>query len=93
MPTLKDLLACRLIPLDKNPGMRPIGIGEVMPIIIRKALTSCLRSDVINTNSNLQLYTGIRSECEIAVHASVDMFEDEKNHEIPQQMHQICSKV
>ena len=39
---------------------------------------------MINANSNLQLFTGIRSRCEIAVHASDDLFEDEENHGIIQ---------
>ena len=27
---LEPLMACRLIPLNKNPGLRPIGIDEVL---------------------------------------------------------------
>ena len=27
---LEAFLACRLIPLEKNPGLRPIGVGEVL---------------------------------------------------------------
>lgn len=27
--TLEGFLSCRLILLDKNPGLRPIGVGEV----------------------------------------------------------------
>ena len=39
LSSLIPLLACRLIPLDKCPGLRPIGIGEVLRRIIAKAIT------------------------------------------------------
>ena len=35
--SVKELYAGRLVPLDKNPGIRPIGIGEVLRRIISKA--------------------------------------------------------
>ena len=35
---------CRLIPLDKNPGVRPRGIGEVMTRIILRTITKCLKN-------------------------------------------------
>ena len=30
--SLESFIACRLIPLDKRPGLRPIGVGEVLRI-------------------------------------------------------------
>lgn len=45
--TIESLMACRLIPLDKNPGLRPIGVGEVLRRIIGKVVTYSLRNDVI----------------------------------------------
>ena len=35
---LEAYIACRLIPLDKDPGIRPIGIGQVLRRIIGKSI-------------------------------------------------------
>ena len=35
---LSAYCACRLIPLDKRPGVRPIGVSEVLRRIIEKAV-------------------------------------------------------
>ena len=40
--SLEAFLACRLIPLDKNPGLRPIGVGEILRRIAGKALLPVL---------------------------------------------------
>ena len=58
--SLEVLLVYRVMPLDKNPRLRPIGIGEGIRRITGKAVTSCLESDIINTNGNLQLRNEIR---------------------------------
>ena len=42
---LKELFACRLIPLDKYPGVRPIGI-KVLRRIIGKCVMKTLKVDV-----------------------------------------------
>ena len=38
--SLQAYVACRLIPLNKQPGVRPFGIGEVIRRIIGKAILS-----------------------------------------------------
>ena len=40
------LTACRLIALNKNPGCRPIRIGEVLRRIIRKAIIEVTKEDI-----------------------------------------------
>ena len=34
--TLEALLSCTLILLDKNPGLRPIGVGEIFRRLLKK---------------------------------------------------------
>ncbi|XP_057293937.1 uncharacterized protein LOC130622497 [Hydractinia symbiolongicarpus] len=72
--TLEVLMSCRLIPLDKCPGLRPIGIGEVLRRIMGKCVMAVLKKDVLEAAGNLQLCAGQKYGCEIAVHAMNDIF-------------------
>ena len=45
--TLKAFLSCRLIPLDKNPELRPIAVGKVFRRIVEKVIVYSLQDDII----------------------------------------------
>ena len=64
---VSPLLACRLIALDKNPGVCPIGIGDTSRQIIAKAILSFAKSDVQDASGCLQLCGGQLSGIEAAV--------------------------
>ena len=68
---------CRLIALDKNPGVRPIGICEVVRRIIAKAILSITRVDIEDAAGSFQLCAGQKSGTEAAVHAMNLAFQDE----------------
>ena len=55
---LTAFVACRLIALDKCPGVRPIGIGEVVRHILGKAILSTIESEILEA-------AGSRSEAAI----------------------------
>jgi hypothetical protein len=76
--TLEAYTACRLIPLDKNPGVRPIGIGETIRRIIGKAILQVVRKDVVESAGSLQLCAGQPGGCEAAVHAANEIFKEEE---------------
>jgi len=74
---LKAFLAARLIPLAKNPGVRPIAVGEVFRRIIGKAIMIAIESDVAQATAPVgQLCVGVPSACEVAVSALTSMFSD-----------------
>ena len=62
-------VACRLIPLNKNPGVRPIGIGEVPRRIIAKAILKAIGEDVKLAAGPIQTCAGHEAGCEAAIHA------------------------
>ena len=69
--------ACRLIALNKNPGVRPIGVGKAARRIIGKAILKEIKPDVLRVTGNLQLCAGQEAGAEAAVHAIRTLFQDE----------------
>ena len=73
--SISPLLACRLIALSKNPGVRPIGIGETVRRIIAKSVLSVIRGDIQDAAGTVQLCAGQISGTEAAVHTVRTLFE------------------
>ena len=84
MRSLTSLIACRLIPLDRNPGLRPIGIGEVLMYIIGKAVVYVLRPEIRSGGGGLQLYIGPEGDAESGIHGMRKIFDDDKTEAIIQ---------
>ena len=74
---LSAFLGCRLIALDKNPGVRPIGIGEIPQRIIAKAVLSVIGGDIQEAAGCIQLCSGQTSGIEAAVHAMNNAYHDD----------------
>ena len=53
--SLSPFLACRLIALDKCPGIRPIGICETARRIVSKAILTVIRDDLQDAAGSTQL--------------------------------------
>ena len=66
--------ACRLIAIDKCPGVRPIGIGEVVRRIIGKAVLGVISPDIQSVTGTVQLCTGQIAGIESAIHAMRHIF-------------------
>ena len=76
--SIEAVLACRLIPLDKNPGVRPIGIGEVMRRIFGKVLINTIKPDILKATGSVQVCAGQQAGCEAAVHAINQLFQEDE---------------
>ena len=80
---LTEFIACRLVPLDKgessdgSPGVRPVGIGEVLRRITGKLLIGVIKDDITTAAGPLQTCTGIKAGIEAAIHAMRQVFEEE----------------
>ena len=79
---IAPFLACRLIALDKNPGVHPIGIGDTARRIIAKAILAATKVDIQEAAGSLQLCAGQISGIEAAVHAVDSLFQQEETEAI-----------
>ena len=71
---LSPFLGCRLIALDKSPGVRPIGVCEVVRRIVAKAALYVIRDDIQAAAGPHQLCAGQIARTEAAVHAVRSVF-------------------
>ena len=67
---------CREVALDKMPGVRPIGIGDVF----RRLLAKCVLLETVSETSgacgSTQLCAGLPLGCEGAVHGMSALFDE-----------------
>ena len=55
---IAPLLTCHLIALNKNPGVRPISIGDTARRIMARAIISAIKDDVLESAGATQLCAG-----------------------------------
>ena len=73
---LTAFIACRLVALGKCPGVRPVGIGEVVRRIAGKAILSVTGMAVQEVTGALQVCSGQQGGCEAAIHAMRHVFSE-----------------
>ena len=65
----RALVACRLVALDKVPGTRPIGIGEIWRRLFTKCVISVCGKQATKAAGDYNLCVGLSAGIEGAVHA------------------------
>ena len=79
---LSPFLACRLIALNKNPGVRPIGICETSRRIVAKAVLSVTCQDILQAAGSLQLCAGQVAGIDAAIHTMSHLFNDDASEAV-----------
>ena len=79
---MEAFLVCRLIPLDKNSGLRPIGIAEVLRRIAAKVAVTHFRLEIVTSVGSLQVCAGQEAGCESIIHAMQAIYEEETCEEV-----------
>ena len=74
---LEGYTSCRLIPLDKNPGIRLIGVGEVLRRIVGKTIAGFLKEEIKEAVGPLQVCADHSAGSEAAIHAMSQVFVEE----------------
>ena len=80
--SLEPFLVGCLIPLDKNPGLCPTGIGEELRRITGKVIVSHIRKDVISAVGSLQVCAGHEAYWESIIHAMHKIYEEDESEAI-----------
>ena len=77
---IKTLLSCRLIALDKQPGVRPIGIGETLRRLLGNAVADLTGDNLANAFGSEQLAGGKSCGIEGSIHGLQELFEKKSSN-------------
>ena len=72
-----EALACTLIPLNKNPGVRPIEIGKIKRRILGRAVMTTFRRNILQRAGDLQHCAGQCAGCETAAYILSSTFSED----------------
>ena len=72
----RALMACRLVALDKQPGVRPVGIGEVYRRLMAKIVIDKVGEQATAECGNLNLCAGLPAGIEGAIHAMHEAWQE-----------------
>ena len=72
-----SFFACRLISLNKNPGVQPIGVCKIICRVIGKAILSVVGGDIQSVTGAIQLCAGLLGVCDAAVYAMQKLDDDD----------------
>ena len=64
----------RLVALDKEPGVRPVGIGEIWMRLFAHCVHDVMKKDATRECANVQLCIGLRSGIEGILHSVRSVF-------------------
>ena len=67
--SVEALTICKLMPLNKNPGLGPIGVSEVLRGIMGKAINWILKDDIQESTGPLQTATVLKAGAEAAIYS------------------------
>ena len=77
----RALLVNRLMTLDKCPGIRPIGIGEIWRRLLAKYILKVAGTEAKDAYGNARLCAGLEAGIEGEVHAACILFVENDNEE------------
>ena len=75
---MEAFVACRLIPLNKNPGVRIIGVCECLRRLVGKTTLLAVGQYVREVTGALQWCAGQSAGIEAAIHTMRDIFIDDE---------------
>ena len=73
---IRALMENRLCALDKQPGVRPLGIGCIIRRLIAKCALKSGGADAKAACGSKQLYAGLKAGIEGAIHAVMEKMEE-----------------